>query len=105
MRQDGPDAVSEDEEDIEGKEQEEGTDAEAEVDDEEEGRTDDEERHQRMLADVKAATSGGRPVRRQMAVVNEVYPESEFNMPPAQGPEGAFSCGRPPHPRSPAASL
>ncbi|BDA46715.1 probable U3 small nucleolar RNA-associated protein 14 homolog A [Coccomyxa sp. Obi] len=68
-------------------------DALSEDDDEEEQeQTDDEEQHERMLADVSAAiaSSGPRAAarRRGSTLLNEVYPESEYNLQPAVASAG-----------------
>lgn len=62
--------------------EEEGVPVEEEEDEEEEW-SDDEDRHQSMLADVSAAVSGPSGHRRAAALLNEVYPESEYNLQPS----------------------
>lgn len=68
-------------------------------DEEEQEQTDDEEQHERMLADVSAAiaSSGSRAAARRRAstLLNEVYPESEYNLQPAVASAGtpwALTC-------------
>ena len=63
-------------------------------DEEEQEQTDNEEQHERMLADVSAAiaSSGPRAAarRRGSTLLNEVYPESEYNLQPAVASAGTF---------------
>jgi hypothetical protein len=88
MEGDVTDSEEEEEEDEEGKSEDDDEEDISEDGVDEEQTDDDEARHQRMLADVMAAASG-RPRRKAAAVINEVYPESEYNLPPAQAPGGA----------------
>ncbi len=64
----------------------------SEDEEEEQEQSEDEDRHQRMLADVSAAVAGSGPRgasrRRATTLLNEVYPESEYNLQPAVASAG-----------------
>lgn len=46
----------------------------------------DDARHQVMLAEVTGAVSDRK--RKRVAIANEAYPDSEYNLPPSSGPAG-----------------
>ena len=53
------------------------------------GASSDEERHSRMIADLTGKQPAGKQKQRQR-LMTEAYPESEANLPPAQGVSGAI---------------
>ena len=70
---------------------EDGEDVFSEDEEGEHEQSDDEDRHQRMLADVSTAVAGSGPrgaARRRATLLNEVYPESEYNLQPTAASAG-----------------
>ena len=62
-------------------------DSSEEEEDEQVDKREEASRHQAMLAEVTGAVSDRK--RKRIAIANEAYPDSEYNLPPSSGPAGA----------------
>lgn len=71
-------------------------DSSEEDEDEKVDNSTDNARHQVMLAEVTGAVSNRK--RKRVAIANEAYPDSEYNLPPSSGPAGAGACYHFPYP-------